>query len=151
MSTRRWRTAAAAVLVAGSVTLLPVGIADADCTTAGDFGAGAGCSPPGDSSGSGNAESWPPTSVDWPPKLSSDSENGNGGEGGGKGGSGGSGGGQPTPIVMPNGQKPASTTPSSSSDSTSTSTTPKPIVPAGSALTGTTTSTTPTPIVTPQH
>jgi hypothetical protein len=154
MSTRRWRTAAAAFVLAGSVALLPVGIADADCTTAGDFGAGAGCSPPGGSSGSGNTESWPPTSVDWPPKLSSDSGNDNGNDSGGKGGNGG-GGAEPTPIVMPSGQKPAPATPSSGSDSTSTSTTPKPIVPVGSAPTGTTpsatTSATPTPIVTPQH
>ena len=107
MSTRRWRTAAAAVVLAGSLTLLPVvGIAAADCNTAGDFGAGAGCAPPGDSSGSGNAESWPPTSVDWPPKLNADTGNENGGEGGGKGGSGGGGGGgEPTPIVMPSGQQ----------------------------------------------
>jgi len=39
--------------------LVPVGIAHADCTTAGDFGAGAGCAPPGDSSGSGKAEAGP--------------------------------------------------------------------------------------------
>jgi hypothetical protein len=163
MSTRRRRTAAAAFVLAGSVALLPVGIAHADCTTAGDFGAGSGCAPPGGSSGSGNTESWPPKSVDWPPQLSSDSGNDNGGDSGGKGGSGGSGGNggggdggaQPTPIVMPGGQKPAPATPSSGSDSTSTSTPPKPIVSVGPAPTGTTpsatTSTTPTPIVAPPH
>jgi hypothetical protein len=156
MSTRRRRTAAAAFVLAGSVILLPVGMAHADCTTAGDFGAGSGCAPPGGSSGSGNAESWPPTSVDWPPKLSSDSGNDNGGDSGGKGGSGGGGGGtQPTPIVMPGGQKPAPATPSSGSNSTSTSTPPKPIVAVGAAPTGTTpgatTSTTPTPIVAAPH
>ena len=141
---RRW-IAAAAFVFAGSLTLLPVGIAHADCTTAGAFGAGAGCAPPGNSSGSGNAESWPPTSVDWPPKLSSDtgSDSGDGNGGGGA---------KPTPIVMPDGQKPAPATPSSGSDSTSTSTPPKPIAAVGSASTATTTSTipTPTPIVTPQ-
>jgi hypothetical protein len=156
MSTRRWRTAAAAVLLGGSITLLGVGTAHADCTTAGDFGAGSGCAPPGDSSGSGDTESWPPNKVDWPPQLSSDSGGDNGGDKGGSGGGGGGGGDdKPTPIVMPSGQKPAPATPSSGSNSTSTSTTPKPIVPAGSAPTGptasATTSTTPTPIVTPQH
>jgi hypothetical protein len=157
MSTRRWRTAAAAFALAGSAILQPVGVAHADCTTAGDFGAGSGCAPPGDSSGSGNAESWPPTSVDWPPKLSSDSGNDNGGDSGGKGGGGGGSGGgaQPTPILMPNGQKPAPATPSSGSNSTSTSTPPKPIVSVGAAPTGTTpsatTSTMPTPIVAAPH
>jgi hypothetical protein len=158
MSTRRWRTAAAAFVLAGSVALLPVGIADADCTTAGDFGAGSGCSPPGGSSGSGNTESWPPKSVDWPPQLSSDSGNDNGGDSGGKGGNGGNGGNgggggdaSSTPIVMPSGQKPPPAKSSSGSDSTSTSTSPTPIVPVGSAPTGTTPSATPTPIVTPQH
>jgi hypothetical protein len=156
MSTRRWRTAAAAVVLAGSVTLIPVGIAHADCTTAGDFGAGAGCAPPGGSSGSGNTESWPPKSVDWPPQLSSDSGNDNGGDSGGKGGNGGGGGdASSTPIVMPSGQKPPPAKSSSGSDSTSTSTSPTPIVAVGSAPTGTTpsatTSATPTPIVTPQH
>ena len=140
---RRW-IAAAAFVFAGSLTLLPVGIAHADCRTAGAFGAGAGCAPPGNSSGSGNAESWPPTSVDWPPKLSSDTGSDSGGNGGG--------GAKPTPIVMPDSQKPAPATPSSGSDSTSTSTPPTPIVAVGSASTATTTSTsaTPTPIVTPQ-
>lgn len=157
MSTRRWRSAAAAVVLAGSLTLLPVvGIAAADCTTAGDFGAGAGCAPPGGSSGS-STESWPPSKVDWPPQLNSDTGNENGGEGGGKGGSGGGGGGggESTPIVMPSGQKPTPAKSSSGSDSTSTSTSATPIVPVGSAPAGTTasatTSTTSTPIVTPQH
>ena len=138
--------AAAAFVFAGSVTLLPVGIAHADCTTAGDFGAGAGCSPPGGSSGSGKAEGWPPTSVDWPPQLSDDSGSNSGGKGGGGGDDASS-----TPIVMPDGQKPPPAKSSSGSDSTSTSTPPKPIVPVGSApLAATpTTSTTPTPIVTP--
>ena len=136
--------AAAAFSLAGWVFFVPVGIAHADCTTAGDFGAGAGCAPPGDSSGSGKAEGWPPTSVDWPPQLSSDSDSGGKGGGGGDDAS-------STPIVMPDGQKPPPAKSSSGSDSTSTSTPPKPIVAVGSApLAATpTTSTTPTPIVTP--
>jgi hypothetical protein len=110
---------------------VPVGIANADCTTAGDFGASAGCAPPGSSSGSGNTESWPPTSVDWPPQLKSDSDSDGGGNGADA---------KPTPIVMPDGQKPPQATPS-------------PIVAVGTASTGVTPSTspTPTPIVTPQR
>jgi hypothetical protein len=136
-----WIAAAAALSIAGWVAVFPVGVAYADCTTAGDFGAGAGCAPPGSSSGSGNTESWPPTSVDWPPQLGSDSD---------KDGDKGGGGAKPTPIVMPNGQKPPPATAASGSDSTSTSTPPKPIVAVGSAPTATnpSTSATPTPIVT---
>ena len=78
MSTSRIRIAAAAFSIVGWVAVLPVGVANADCTTAGDFGAGAGCAPPGGSSGSGKAESWPPTSVDWPPQLGSDSDSDSG-------------------------------------------------------------------------
>jgi hypothetical protein len=84
------------------------GAANADCTTAGDFGAGAGCSPPG-SSGSGNAESWPPTSVDWPPQLNSDDGKGGGGDSGDKK----SADATKTPIVVPNGGTPPSATVSS--------------------------------------
>ena len=140
MSISRIRIAAAAFSLAGCFAVLPVGIAVADCTTAGDFGAGAGCAPPS-SSGSGNAESWPPTSVDWPPQLDSDTGNGGGNGGNAK----------QTPIVMPSGQKPPPATHSSDSDSTSTSTPPTPIVPVGpaSAASGTSTRTTTTPIVTP--
>jgi hypothetical protein len=132
----------AALLFVAWAVLLPLGIANADCTTAGDFGAASGCAPPG-SSGSGNTESWPPTAVDWPPQLGSDSDKDNGDKGGGDAKS--------TPIVMPSGQKPPPATPSSDSDSTSTPTPPKPIVSVGSAPIAATTSTsaTPTPIVTP--
>src|SRR5262245_7547495 len=99
MSTGRIRIAAAAFSLAGWIALIPVGIANADCTTAGDFGAGAGCPPPGSSGGGGgNTESWPPTSVDWPPQLKSDFGSDNGGNSGGDTKS--------TPIVMPSGQKP---------------------------------------------
>jgi hypothetical protein len=105
-------------------------VAVADCTGAGDVGAGSGCPPPGDSSGSGNAESWPPTSVDWPPQLDSDTGSDD------KGGS-------STPIVMPDGQK---APPSAHSESsTSTSTPAKPIVPVGAPSA----ETTPTEIVAP--
>ena len=131
---RIWLVAVAFSLMA---CLIPIAIASADCTIAGDFGAGSGCAPPGDSSGSGNTESWPPTSVDWPPQL--DSDNGSDGKSGGDS--------QSTPIVMPNGEKPPPAKPSSGSDSTRTSTpTPKPIVPVASAPAATTT--TSAPIVT---
>jgi hypothetical protein len=139
----RIRIAVAALSLVGWVAVFPVGVAYADCTNAGEFGAGAGCAPPGDSSGAGKTESWPPTSVDWPPQLGSDSDNDSGGKGGGEA--------KPTPIVMPSGQKPPPATPASGSDSTTTSTSPKPIVPVGSVPTATTPSTSapPTPIVTP--
>jgi hypothetical protein len=91
-------------------------VANADCTTAGDFGAGAGCSPPG--SGSDNStQSWPPTSVDWPPQLKSMA--GSDSDSDDKGGDT-----KSVPIVMPSGQKP----PPAATTSTSTSATPTPIV-----------------------
>jgi hypothetical protein len=140
VNTFRMWIAAAALSIAGWVGVFPAGTAYADCTTAGDFGAAAGCAPPG-SSGSGNTQSWPPTSVDWPPQLGSDSDKDSSDKGGGA---------KPTPIVMPNGQKPQPATPASGSDSTSTSTSPTPIVPVGSAPTATIPSASPTttPIVT---
>jgi hypothetical protein len=122
----------AACLVAGWVAVLPTGVAAADCTGAGDFGAGAGCPPPGDSSGSGSSNSWPPTAVDWPPPQNSVSGD-DAGAGGGT---------ASTPIVMPNGQK---APPATHSESTSTSTPPKPIVPVGAPSVGTA----PTTIVAP--
>gem|GEM_PF-1950725 len=120
------------------------GVASADCTTAGDFGAGAGCSPPGASSGGGNSEAWPPTGVDWPP--SQDSASGDSGGGGGKGGDD-----KPTPIVMPDGSQPALGVHTSGSDSSSTTSPPTPIVGATTSSGGSSqsTSTTPTPIVVP--
>jgi hypothetical protein len=137
VSAYRFRVAAAAISLAGCIVVVPAGMAYADCTTPGDFGAGAGCPPPDSSSGSGKTESWPPTSVDWPPQLdSSTSSDKKGGDT------------KPTPIVMPDGQQPPPATHSSSSDSTSTSTLPTPIVPVGPAS-PTVTGTTPTPIVTP--
>ena len=83
MNVSRIRIAVAALSLVGWVAVFPVGVAYADCTTAGDFGAGAGCTPPGDSSGAGKTESWPPTSVDWPPQLNSDSGSANGDKGNG--------------------------------------------------------------------
>jgi hypothetical protein len=121
---RRRRVVAAVVsawLVAGLGIVAPSGTANADCTGAGDFGAGSGCPPPGDSSGSGGGDSWPPTSVDWPPSQGSDS-------GGGGGGSGTDGDTMSAPIVMPDGQK---APPAKQPDSTSKSTPPTPIVPVG--------------------
>jgi hypothetical protein len=120
---------AAAVLSLIGWAVLPAGVADADCTGAGDFGAASGCAPPGASSGGGGkAESWPPTSVDWPPQL--DADTGSDSKGGGDA--------QSTPIVMPDGQKAPPVTHPSSSDPTSTSTPPKPIVPVGAPAAGTT-------------
>ncbi|WP_142392632.1 hypothetical protein [Mycobacterium sp. 3519A] len=107
---RIWLAAAALSTVAGFV---PIAIANADCTTPGDFGAGSGCAPP--SSGSGNAESWPPTSVDWPPQLKSDSDSDSDDKDAGSK--------SKTPIVMPYGEKPPPAT-----TSTSTSAKPTPIV-----------------------
>jgi hypothetical protein len=135
--------AVAPLSIVGWAAVLPIGVAYADCNGAGDFGAGSGCAPPGSSSGSGNTESWPPTSVDWPPQLGSDSDKDSGDKGGGSA--------KPTPILMPNGQKSPPATPASGSDSTSTSSPPTPIGPVGPAPTATnlSTSATPTPIVPP--
>jgi hypothetical protein len=120
---RRWLVAAvvSAWFVAGWSVVAPTGIAYADCTGAGDFGASSGCAPPGDTSGSGGGESWPPTSVDWPPSQSSDSDSG-GGDAGAGGDS------MASPIVMPDGQQ---APPAKHSESKSTSTPPTPIVPVG--------------------
>jgi hypothetical protein len=112
---------ASAWFVAGWGIVAPTGIANADCTGAGDFGASSGCAPPGGSSGSGGGESWPPTSVDWPPSQSSDSDSSGGDAGAG-------GDGMAAPIVMPDGQPPP---PAKHSDTKSTSTPPPPIVPVG--------------------
>jgi hypothetical protein len=148
MNLTRIRRAAAVLALVGWGVMIPIGVAGADCTNAGDFGAGAGC-PPGDNSGSNKTESWPPTAVDWPPQLNDDES-----ESGSKKGGGGGGDETTTPIVMPNGQK-ASTVSSSNSDSKSTSTSETPIVPVGPVPAGKTTttsgstSTTTTPIVAP--
>jgi hypothetical protein len=124
MSTR-WRILVAALSFVGWVAVLPADIAQAACTGAGDFGAASGCAP-SDSGGSSKGESWPPTSVDWPPQQdadagsdSSDSSDKGGGDA------------QSTPIVMPDGQTAPQATHSLGSDSTSTSTPAKPIVPVG--------------------
>ena len=120
----------ASVLVFAPTAVFVAGPAHADCSGAGDFGAGSGCPPPGDTSGSGGSggEAWPPTSVDWPPSQDSDSTDS---------------GGKSTPIVLADGQtapaRPvhptgsASATAASTGSSTSTSTPPTPIVPVGAA------------------
>ena len=137
---------AACTLMAAFGLFPAAGVASADCTTAGDFGAGAGCSPPGASSGGGSSAAWPPTGVDWPP--SQDSATGDSGGDGGKGG-----GDKPTPILMPDGSQPALGVHTPGSDSSST--TPTAIVGATTSSGGssqnksTSTSTTPTPIVVP--
>lgn len=116
----RWAAAGLCTLGLAVGAIAEAGVASADCTSPGDFGAGSGCPPPGDDSSSGSGgsgESWPPTSVDWPPSQSS----GPGSDTGGK---------QGTPIVLPAGQSPPAKT-ADDSGSTSTSTPPTPIVPAG--------------------
>jgi hypothetical protein len=135
MGSRTFTKYAFGVMCSGVLVLAPTavviaGTANADCTNAGDFGAGSGCPPPGDTSGGGGGDAWPPTSIDWPPSQSSDSS-----EGGGSGG----GASKSTPIVMPDGQtavpKPDATADASSSagstGASSTSTAPTPIVPVG--------------------
>ncbi|MET0699045.1 MAG: hypothetical protein ABWY93_05220 [Mycobacterium sp.] len=102
---------------AALIALAPAGVAQADCTGAGDFGAASGCAPPGGGSDSG--DSWPPTSVDWPPNADVDDSSGSGG------GSGGHDAAKPTPIVVPFGQ------PAPSAPATPESTSP-PIVPVES-------------------
>jgi hypothetical protein len=125
----------AALSLVGCMVVVPVGVAHADCDTPGDFGAGAGCAPPGSDSSEGGSstESWPPTSVDWPPQFESALGSGENEKS------------KTPPIVMPDGMA-----------AQSSGETPKPIVGAGSApevspstSTSTSTSATPTPIVVP--
>ncbi|MCV7228730.1 hypothetical protein [Mycolicibacterium komossense] len=111
-----WRWMVSVLVAAACFALLPAGLARADCTVAGDFGAGSGCPPPGGSSDSGGGDSWPPTAVDWPPGADSGSD---GGSGGGAAASPST---APTPIVLPLGQE---------APATSISETPTPIVPVG--------------------
>jgi hypothetical protein len=119
---RRWIAIAlcAAGVVTGSGAVVPVGVAHADCTGAGDVGASSGCPPPGGGSGSGAGDAWPPTSVDWPPSQDT------GGDDAGDAAA------AKTPIVMPDGQ---STPVKRSADAAgaSTSAAPTPIVPVGAA------------------
>lgn len=132
--------AAAVVSVAPIAAITMPAPAGADnCSGAGDFGAAAGCAAPGD--GSGKTESWPPTSVDWPPDFSSESDNGGKADNQAA-----------TPIVLPAGQQPPHAKSSSGqSDSPSTSTSPTPIVPVGAAPLDSSPGSTPTsaPIVAP--
>jgi hypothetical protein len=117
VSGRRW-VAVVGVAVSAWFTVCPP-IARADCTGAGDFGAGSGCAPPG--GGSSSAKAWPPTSVDWPPNVDSDSA----GEDDKRES-------VSSPIVLPEGQKPSTTTSRASGVSATPTTTPAPIVAAGS-------------------
>lgn len=129
----------AVTLVAAALANLPAANAD-NCTGAGDFGAAAGCAAPGN--GSGKTESWPPTSVDWPPDFSSETDTG--GKDTGQAAT--------TPIVLPPGQPtPHAKSSGGQSDSAGTSTSPTPIVPvAGVRSTLSATSVpTPAPIVAP--
>ncbi|MGY4651640.1 hypothetical protein [Mycobacterium sp. URHB0021] len=144
MSTR-WRILVAGLSFVGWVAVLPAGIAQGACTGAGDYGAASGCAPSDSGGGSSKGESWPPTSVDWPPQQDADAGSDSSDKGSGDA--------QSTPIVMPDGQKPPQATHPLGSDSTSKSTPAKPIVPVGpdpSSGTSVKSSATTGPIVTPQ-
>ncbi|WP_157680243.1 hypothetical protein [Mycobacterium dioxanotrophicus] len=135
MTARPFRIAVLVTWVAAMVINMPAASAD-NCTGAGDFGAAAGCAAPGD--GSGKTESWPPTSVDWPPDFSSDSEAGAKDTDQGAA----------TPIVLPDGRPaPHAKSSAGQGDSVGTSTSPTPIVPVGGAPSAAVP--TPTPIVGP--
>jgi len=85
LSSRSHRSRTAVVAVAmcalGAWITAPRPPAAADCNGAGQFGAGAGCAPPG---GGSSAQNWPPASVDWPPG-GSDSDSGDKSDGGAAG------------------------------------------------------------------
>lgn len=110
--TRRIGFTFAAMTLAASLGGAAAGVAHADCTGAGDFGAASGCEPPGDTSGSDGGDSWPPTSIDWPPPQANSSGSGND-----------EGGDASVPIVMPDGQTP----PARPAHITDTSTVPTPM------------------------
>ncbi|MBA0047902.1 hypothetical protein MLB1_16455 [Mycobacteroides sp. LB1] len=112
------------------LALPPIPAARADNCSPGDFGASAGCAPPA-AAGGDKAESWPPTSVDWPPDADSDADSENSSQRGTA----------RAPIVIPDGA--ASVTPAHSTEESTTP--PAPIVPAGSVPT----KSAPTVIVTP--
>jgi hypothetical protein len=107
-----WRLVVSGLAAAVCFAMVPVGVAGADCSGAGDFGASSGCPPPGGSD-SGGGDSWPPTSVDWPPGGDSGSDSGTPDASQKK---------TPPPIVLPLGQE---------APSVSTSETPTPIVAVG--------------------
>ncbi|VEG14755.1 Uncharacterised protein [Mycolicibacterium phlei] len=83
-----------ATALSASLTVGPVSVARADNCSPGDFGAAQGCAPPAAATGGDKAESWPPTSVDWPPEPDSDTD------------AAGQQGAAPPPIVMPAGAAP---------------------------------------------
>ena len=99
------------------VAVLLAPTAAADCSGAGDFGAAAGCAAPGGGSGSSATESWPPTSVDWPPQLDSAAGDGTSDGKSDKTAS--------PPIVLPLGQHAPPAGPAPTTEA------PEPIVPAG--------------------
>jgi hypothetical protein len=114
------RAAAAAFTCLLAVSLIPAATANADCNNPGDFGASSGCPPPGDT-GTSSVQSWPPTSVDWPPKVDTGSDSG--GNDATKSAH--------TPIVMPAGQTPTPVAPAGGTTPETTTATPTPIVPVG--------------------
>ncbi|BAX95942.1 hypothetical protein MSTE_00601 [Mycobacteroides stephanolepidis] len=81
-----------------SLTVGPASVARADNCSPGDFGAAQGCAPPAAVTGGDKTESWPPTSVDWPPEPDSDTD------AAGQGAA-------PPPIVMPAGTAPVKPAP----------------------------------------
>ncbi|MUM24019.1 hypothetical protein FZI91_20245 [Mycobacterium sp. CBMA271] len=134
MSTPRKRHVLARCITAAVVSTI-VGtshapVARADNCSPGDFGASAGCAPPA-AAGGDRAESWPPTSVDWPPDGDSETDSAISGPHGTAS----------APIVAPDGAAPVTHPPSTAAEPT---TSPPPIVLAGSAPTTPTTA-----IVTP--
>lgn len=119
---RRWVAipVCSAWLFMGWMAIAPAGLAQADCTGAGDFGAGSGCPAPGANSGSGGGDSWPPTAVDWPPAQSADADGDTGAPA------------TAPPIVLPSGQQAAPAAPATSDPSSP----PKPpIVPVDAPAT----------------
>ncbi|WP_078313082.1 MULTISPECIES: hypothetical protein [unclassified Mycobacterium] len=92
-------------------------ITHADNCSPGDFGAAAGCAPPAATTGGDKAESWPPTSVDWPPDADSDVDSEQWSQRNTAS----------APIVAPKGALPVTPTPSTGG----TTTVPTPIVTPG--------------------
>ncbi|WP_081347555.1 hypothetical protein [Mycobacteroides chelonae] len=104
-----------ATTLCASLIVGPASVARADNCSPGDFGAAQGCAPPAAATGGDKAESWPPTSVDWPPEPDSDTD------------SAGQQGAAPPPIVMPAGAAPVKP----ASPAREPASAPAPIVSAG--------------------
>lgn len=103
LTRRRTATLVAVWITLAAVAGVGSAVARADCTGAGEFGAASGCPPPGGSSDSG--DSWPPTSVDWPPGADADESGGSDGASAGGETGGHENAKPPTPIVLPLGQQ----------------------------------------------